>query len=87
MPSFVPILVGVVFLTSGLLMALGDPRRILRIDRKTGHAIYMKVIARGGSEEEAVAAAKQFYRVFGIVFVVIGIAIASIGLAMFLTGH
>jgi hypothetical protein len=68
MPTFVPFAFGPVFFAVGLLVAFADPRTLLQYDRRTGAALYRSVLERGGTEEQALAAARQFYRIFGLCF-------------------
>jgi hypothetical protein len=82
MEIFIPLVMGVVFLMVGLLIAFGDPKRIIQFDRRTGYAIYRGVLDRGGSEDEALAAAKTFYRIFGLVFALVGLGMTVATSAM-----
>jgi len=82
MPAIVPILIGTVFFAFGLIMALSDPKRLLEYDRRTGYAIYSRIKERGGSEEEALAAARRFYRLFGLIFATIGLVACGVDAAM-----
>jgi len=84
MPTWVPSIIGIVFLLFGLAIAFADPKSILRYDRRTGYAIYSTVIERGGSEEEAVAKAGRFYRLLGFVFAAIGVVACGLNAAMLL---
>jgi hypothetical protein len=53
------------FIAGALLRAV-PAKKLLSVDAMTGHHIYARILAQTGDEQRAVAAARFFYRVFGL---------------------
>ena len=63
------LLVAAVFVGIGICITRTPTETMLGWDRRTGYWIYNRVLKATGDEERASAAARKFYRVFGIAFI------------------
>jgi len=68
--------VGVVFAVLGLLIAFVPARWLIQIDRKTGYWIYR----RAPDEATGLRRAAVFYKIFGMLFILVGLAAAFLAL-------
>jgi hypothetical protein len=73
---------GAVFVGAGLLLRRVPARSLLAIDRRTGYGVYKRALASTGDEAQAVQAAAQFYKAFGLFFILFAALFTIVGLAV-----
>ena len=56
----------------GVIIMCVPPKYLIIIDRRTGYWFYKKSFEKYDDETRALRAACAFYKVFGLVFVIIG---------------
>jgi hypothetical protein len=49
----------------GALLLTANPKTLLRFDPRAGRAMYFRILAYGGTEEEAMAPVRAFYKAWG----------------------
>ena len=65
----------IVFSILGLAIAIIPARYILKMDRHVGYMIYSFTLKSTNDEKRAISNAGMFYKIFGIVFIIIGVGI------------
>ena len=70
----------ILFILIGLAIILTPTSILVQIDSRTGHWIYKKRLESTGEEELALRAASFFYKIFGSIFLFVGLLVGFISI-------